>query len=69
MPILEEIDGRIRNNLKPGQTVDIVLKQDQRTGKLTTGVVKRILSPGSNHHRGIKVQLTDGQVGRIVKIH
>lgn len=68
MTILEEIDGRIRNNLRPGMMVDVVLKKDQRTGKLTRGKIKRILSPGGVHPRGIKVQLEDGQVGRIVNI-
>jgi uncharacterized repeat protein (TIGR03833 family) len=49
-------------------TVLIVLKKDQSTGKLTKGVVKDILSPGNKHTRGIKVRLTDGQVGRVQKI-
>jgi uncharacterized repeat protein (TIGR03833 family) len=58
----------IRSNLKPGQLVEIVLKKDQKTGILTTGVIKKILSPGAEHHRGIKVMLDDGQVGRVQKI-
>lgn len=58
----------IRANLKPGQLVEIVLKKDQKTGILTTGVIKKILSPGKEHHRGIKVMLEDGQVGRVQNI-
>lgn len=51
--------------IHPGQTVDIVLKKDQPTGVLTRGVVSRILTHSSNHWRGIKVMLDDGQVGRV----
>ena len=58
----------IRSNLKAGQLVEIVLKADQKTGELTTGVIKKILSPGAEHHRGIKVMLEDGQVGRVQNI-
>lgn len=57
-----------RNNISPGDEVLIVLKKDQRTDKLTKGIVKRILSPGNIHTRGIKVRLKDGQVGRVQKI-
>lgn len=63
-----EFEHTIRTNIKPGMVVDIVLKKDQRTGKLTRGVVKKVLSPGSNHPRGIKVMLTNGQVGRVQQI-
>lgn len=49
-------------------SVAIVLKQDQRTGKLTTGVVKEVLTNSPTHPHGIKVRLTDGQVGRVQKI-
>lgn len=49
-------------------TVAIVLKQDQRTGKLTTGVVKDLLTNSANHPHGIKVRLTDGQVGRVQEL-
>ncbi|MEQ1607230.1 MAG: YwbE family protein [Pyrinomonadaceae bacterium] len=59
---------RIRNNIRPGMSVAIVLKQDQRTGKQTTGVVKDLLTNSPNHPHGIKVRLTDGQVGRVQKI-
>jgi len=58
-----------RKNIKPGLSVGIVQKQDQRSGKITQGVVKRILTNSSNHPHGIKVQLEDGQVGRVKEIH
>ena len=63
------MDGTIRNNLKSGVEVDIVLKVDQSTGKLTHGKVKDILTSDSQHHRGIKVRLQDGKVGRVQKIY
>jgi len=62
------MDGQKRSNIKPGMTVLIVLKQDQRTGKLTKGIVKEILTKSSNHPHGIKVRLMDGQVGRVKEI-
>lgn len=57
-----------RKNIRPGLRVAIVLKQDQRTGKLTNGVVKDLLTNSPNHPHGIKVRLTDGQVGRVQQI-
>lgn len=57
-----------RSDLKIGMRVQIVQKQDQRTGALTEGVIARILTPSSNHPRGIKVMLEDGCVGRVQKI-
>jgi uncharacterized repeat protein (TIGR03833 family) len=57
-----------RANIHPGQTVLIVLKQDQRSGKLTRGIVQDILTPSATHPRGIKVRLRDGQVGRVQQI-
>jgi uncharacterized repeat protein (TIGR03833 family) len=60
--------GQTRSNIKPGMTVLIVLKQDQRTGKLTKGVVRDILTKSPNHPHGIKVRLADGQVGRVKEI-
>lgn len=60
-----KINGENRANIKIGATVDIVLKADQRTGKLTRGKVMRILTKSSNHPHGIKVMLDDGQVGRV----
>jgi uncharacterized repeat protein (TIGR03833 family) len=62
-------DGRERKNVTGGLEVDIVLKQDQRTGKTTRGTVKDILTNSSFHPHGIKVRLSDGQVGRIKTIH
>jgi len=62
------VDGRKRENIKPGLNVKIVLKQDQRTGKLTEGVVKDILTNSSIHPHGIKVRLTSGDVGRVKEI-
>jgi len=61
--------GTKRSDILPGLEVSIVLKQDQRTGKLTKGIVKDILTNSANHHHGIKVRLKDGQVGRVKKIH
>ncbi|CEG25789.1 YwbE family protein [Bacillus sp. B-jedd] len=63
------MDGQNRKDLSPGMTVDIVLKADQRTGKLTRGIVKDILTKSGTHPHGIKVRLTDGQVGRVKQIH
>lgn len=62
------MDGIDRTRLKPGMTVFIVLKQDQRSGKLTQGVVKDILTKSPNHPHGIKVRLESGQVGRVKEI-
>ena len=63
------MDGQNRKNIVAGTTVDIVLKKDQRTGKLTRGVVKDILTKSGTHPHGIKVRLTDGQIGRVKEIH
>ena len=62
------MDGHNRKDIHPGQTVYIVLKQDQRTGKQTKGIVKEILTRSSHHPHGIKVRLQDGQVGRVQAI-
>ncbi|AZB41596.1 YwbE family protein [Bacillus sp. FJAT-42376] len=62
------MDGRKRSSIQPGIRVNIVLKADQRTGKLTEGVVKDILTNSPNHPHGIKVRLQDGQVGRVQEI-
>lgn len=62
------MDGTVRSNIKIGALVNIVLKKDQRTGELTEGIVKRILTSAPKHHRGIKVMLDDGQVGRVQEI-
>ena len=57
-----------RENIKPGQLVNIVLKKDQRTGELTEGVIKDILTKSANHPHGIKVRLESGEVGRVKEI-
>ena len=62
------MDGTVRANIKPGMLVNIVLKKDQRSGVLTEGIVKRLLTSAPKHHRGIKVMLDDGQVGRVQEI-
>ena len=61
-------DGRIRSNIRRGAEVLIVLKRDQRTGRLTQGKVKEILTRSANHPHGIKVRLTDGKVGRVKEV-
>ncbi len=60
--------GQYRKDIHPGLAVAIVLKQDQRTGKLTRGIVKDILTKSAYHPHGIKVRLVDGQVGRVQDI-
>lgn len=62
------MDGKNRKDITPGLRVSIVLKQDQRTGKRTEGVVKDILTSSKSHPHGIKVRLEDGQVGRVQEI-
>lgn len=61
-------NNQIRTQIKQGMAVLIILKQDQRTGKLTKGIVKDILTKSPNHPHGIKVRLMDGQVGRVKEI-
>ena len=63
------MEGTKRINIKIGIHVSIVLKQDQRSGNLTEGVVANILTKSPNHPHGIKVRLEDGSVGRVKKIH
>ena len=62
------MNGKKRINIKQGLKVNIVLKQDQRSGKLTSGVVKDILTNSPSHPHGIKVRLTSGAVGRVQEI-
>lgn len=57
-----------RADIRAGQRVAIVLKEDQRTGRRTVGTVKDLLTNSPNHPHGIKVRLTDGQVGRVQEI-
>ena len=66
--ILRMVNEQSRSSIKPGMTVLIVLKQDQRTGKLTKGVVKEILTKSPTHPHGIKVRLESGAVGRVKEI-
>ena len=62
------MNGQNRDDVKIGRTVKIVLKADQRSGKLTEGVVSKLLTNSKFHPHGIKVMLTDGQVGRVQEI-
>lgn len=62
------MSGSSRQSIQIGSSVDIVLKSDQRTGKLTRGVVQTILTNSQSHPHGIKVRLESGQVGRVKSI-
>jgi len=62
------MDGQYRKDISPGLEVGIILKKDQRSGNITYGYVKDILTSSSFHSRGIKVRLTDGQIGRVTEI-
>lgn len=62
------MNGKNRTDIKIGARVKIVLKKDQSTGKLTEGVVARILTNSGHHPHGIKVMLDDGQVGRVQEV-
>ncbi len=62
------MEGRNRSDIRPGSRVSIVLKKDQRTGKLTEGIVKDILTNSPSHPHGIKVRLQTGEVGRVKQI-
>ncbi|MFA5354036.1 MAG: YwbE family protein [Thermodesulfovibrionales bacterium] len=62
------MDGRKRADIRPGLAVSIVLKQDQRTGRLTEGIVRDILTKSPTHPHGIKVRLESGEVGRVKTI-
>ncbi|MBW8686998.1 YwbE family protein [Chitinophaga rhizophila] len=59
------MEGQYRKDIYPGLAVGIILKKDQRSGKLTYGIVKNILTSAAYHSRGIKVRLEDGQIGRV----
>jgi len=61
-------DGRIRKNIQIGYTVEIVQKHHQRTGEVTEGIVKKLLTKSPNHPHGVKVQLETGQVGRVKNV-
>ncbi|HQR34363.1 MAG TPA: YwbE family protein [Blastocatellia bacterium] len=62
------MNGQNRKDIKPGLKVEIVLKQDQRTGKRTAGIVKDILTNSPSHPHGIKVRLVSGEVGRVQEV-
>jgi len=62
------MDGKNRKDIYPGLEVDVILKKDQRSGKLTRGIVQRLLTSAAFHSRGIKVLLEDGQVGRVAAV-
>lgn len=62
------MDGTKRGNVKIGAKVMVVQKQDQTSGKLTEGIVKKLLTNSPEHHRGIKVMLESGIVGRVKEI-
>lgn len=59
------MNGQYRKDIHPGLPVSIILKKDQRSGSLTHGIVRDILTSASFHSRGIKVRLEDGQIGRV----
>ena len=63
------MSGKNRKDIKPGLSVSVVQKKDQRSGKLTKGIVKDILTNSSTHPHGIKVRLESGKVGRVKEIH
>lgn len=62
------MNGNSRASLRVGMTVLIVRKQDQRTGRLTKGIVSEILTKSPNHPHGIKVRLQGGEVGRVKEV-
>lgn len=64
-----KMDGQYRVNIKVGLEVGIVTKVNQRSGEITCGVVKQILTKSAHHPHGIKVRLTTGEVGRVQEIH
>lgn len=61
-------DGRVRKNIEIGFEVEVVQKHHQRTGELTWGIVKRLLTKSPNHPHGIKVLLDGGIVGRVKNV-
>lgn len=63
-----KLGGTVRKNIQAGKTVEIVQKNHQRSGELTEGVVKRILTNAATHPHGIKVQLETGEIGRVKNV-
>ena len=66
--LFKTMNGQNRKDIYPGLEVDIILKKDQRSGALTRGIVKNLLTSAAYHSRGIKVRLEDGQIGRVAFI-
>ncbi len=66
--MVQEINGKARAHLRPGLRVRVVQKEDQRTGRLTEGVVRDILTNSPSHPHGVKVRLESGEVGRVKDI-
>ncbi len=64
----DSTSGNVRENIHIGDLVEIIQKKHQRSGELTEGLVKRILTSSSNHSRGIKVMLDTGEVGRVQRL-
>jgi len=64
----QRMSGTRRDAVRPGCTVEIILKEDQRSGKVTRGIVKDVLTNSPTHPHGIKVKLKDGRVGRVARI-
>jgi len=65
---MKKMGGTNRSDIKPGLRVSIVLKKDQRSGKLTEGIVNDILTNSPSHPHGIKVRLKNGEIGRVKEI-
>lgn len=65
---MEKLDGRNRKNIQVGCSVEVVQKHHQRSGELTEGIVKRLLTKSPNHPHGIKVLLDSGEVGRVKNV-
>jgi len=61
-------EGNARDSIRPGFTVDVIRKEDQRNGRKTRGIVREILTGSSFHPHGIKVRLSDGTVGRVAEV-
>jgi uncharacterized repeat protein (TIGR03833 family) len=66
--MLSDMKGKDRKDIKPGIVVEVVLKQDQRSGKTTRGIVRDVLTKSAHHPHGIKVRLETGEVGRVIEV-
>ena len=65
----EKLEGKLLKNIQAGKFVEVVQKQHQRSGELTAGIVKRVLTKSPSHPHGIKVQIETGEVGRVRWVH